>query len=140
MSISRWNKVVVVAATALLISTLAAASRADSMLERQRVARNYECCYGPSCYGSKGYIRDFNGCRHSCDCEDDDDCCLAQHCCLYRCLSAIMSPGGGCHSKCVDICLYRLAFPVSPWYSNPRDGMLYPAYGSKSPTCLYPGN
>jgi hypothetical protein len=46
------------------------------------------------------------------------------------------SPGSCPPSRFWDICAYRVCFPMSPWYSNPRDGILYPAYGSRSPGCV----
>jgi hypothetical protein len=122
------------AVTAALFCTLAATSMArgaDPTDERRRQAAYYECCYGPN-----GYLHHFNGCRPctardpECDC--NNKCCLS--CCNHGCCSCL-SPGSRPPSKCLDICLYRIVFPISPWYSDPRDGLFYPAYGSKAPTC-----
>ncbi len=130
-------------ALALLVLTTSMASKAraaDSYPERERVARCYEACYGPSCYGSNGYLKDFYGCRFAqddCDDEEEGGCCICKHGCCGRCCCCCThcQPGGGPRSRFWDICLYRVFFPMSPWYSHPRDGILYPAYGSKSPTC-----
>jgi hypothetical protein len=133
------RKVQIVAVGAVLLCTLLAAriSRAaDPVAERRREAAYYECCYGPN-----GYLHHFNGCRpctardRECD-EECHRCCCGLSCypCNHGCCSCF-SPGGRPPSKFLDICLYRIAFPISPWYSDPRDGLLYPAYGSKSPTC-----
>ena len=130
------NKLVLTVAAGLFAMTLASGAHAEERnVEKERVARYYECCYGPSCHGPRGYARQFYG---QCRCTDDSagkcKCCNCGQCCCRQ-LSTIFSPGGGCHSPCVDICLYRALFPISPWYSNPRDGIFYPAYGSKSPNC-----
>jgi hypothetical protein len=74
--------------------------------ESDRVLQYYERCYGPNGY-----------------CISCDRCC--------RNAQASCPP-----SRFWDICVYRACFPMSPWYSNPRDGIHYPAYGSKSPGCM----
>ncbi len=122
------------AASALCVLTGGAGARAaDIAVERQRVANVYEACYGESCHGPNGYERQFNGCRPGNPCPDDCDNgrCWCRHCCCHN----FMSPGSVHPSRCLDICLYRIVFPISPWYSHPRDGILYPAYGSRAPTC-----
>jgi hypothetical protein len=65
-------------------------------------------------------------------CQEPRCCC--RHCCCCRALS---EPGGGPCTWCLDHCLYRILYPISPWYTNPRDGRLYPAYGTAAPACTY---
>jgi hypothetical protein len=103
---------------------------ADGMAERYRMQRYYECCYGPSYYGPNGYVHRMNWWRDAyCDGANCDE---SRCCCCQTCLV----PGSKPPSRCLDICLYHVIFPMSPWYSNPRDGILYPAFGSKSPICV----
>ena len=75
-----------------------------------------------------------------CDCHDENPDCKAHHrhccCCRCCCCTTCLVPGAKPPSKFLDICLYHVVFPMSPWYSNPRDGIVYPAYGSKSPICV----
>jgi len=139
MSSEICKKKGLIAVTAICVAWTigASAQAADNSVEKERMVRYYECCYGPSCYGHEGYMHDFNGCRCADDptghCDGDHCCC--GHCRCGRCACSLMSPGSGYRSKFLDICLYRMVFPISPWYSHPRDGIMYPAYGSKSPTC-----
>jgi hypothetical protein len=113
------------------LSTASGARAADGLAERYRMARYYECCYGPN-----GYVQRMNwGRTGNCgDCQPEAKGCHLCHgcCCCGHCLV----PGSEPPSKCLDICLYHIVFPMSPWYSNPRDGIMYPAFGSKSPTCV----
>jgi hypothetical protein len=159
MSQHKWINLGVFAAAALSLLTVAAKTRAaDFYAEKQRVANVYEACYGESCHGRNGYQRQFNGCRpchgtpndcdrDDCDKDDRDRCekedrawaayrhCAEHCCCEHCCCHHFMDPGSVPPSRVLDICLYRVIFPISPWYSHPRDGILYPAYGSKSPSC-----
>jgi hypothetical protein len=117
------------------LGTARVARGADGMAERYRMQRYYECCYGPSHYGPNGYVRRMNWWRTAyCDGANCDEKggCLCRHCCCGKCLV----PGSEPPSRCLDICLYHIVWPISPWYSNPRDGICYPAFGSKSPTCV----
>jgi len=113
------------------LSTASAARAADGLAERYRMARYYECCYGPN-----GYVQRMNwGRTGNCgECQPEAKGCHLCHgcCCCGHCLV----PGSEPPSKFLDICLYHVVFPMSPWYSNPRDGIMYPAFGSKSPTCV----
>jgi hypothetical protein len=124
------------AAAAFAVAVAAAVSPvsrgADGLAERYRMARYYECCYGPN-----GYVQRMNWGRTGycgCNCNECETkgCQLCKHCCCRTCLV----PGSEPPSKCLDICLYHIIYPMSPWYSNPRDGIMYPAFGSKSPTCV----
>lgn len=145
----------------LALASPAAIRGADPCVERARVARYYECCYGPYCYArsmSWGRCSDPNyeaylaaerlrkedqsckdkackdpTCKHARCGHDHGCCCCCCSCCSGNCC---MQPGSKPPSKCWDIYLYRAVWPMSPWYSNPRDGIIYPAYGSKSPTCV----
>jgi hypothetical protein len=119
------------------LGTASSARGADGMAERYRMQRYYECCYGPSYYGPNGYVRRMNWGRSGNCCERDCDPKAGHHCCLgHCCLGHCLVPGSEPPSKCLDICLYHIVFPMSPWYSNPRDGICYPAFGTKSPTCV----
>jgi hypothetical protein len=120
------------AAVLCTLANVRVAGAADINQERARWAAYYECCYGPN-----GYLHHFNGCRpctaRDKECDDCKGSCCSS-CCNHGCCSCL-SPGSRPPSKCLDICLYRIVFPISPWYSDPRDGLFYPAYGSKAPTC-----
>ena len=99
---------------------------------RYRMARYYECCYGPQrlCYGADelGPQRKLLRAMPT----PSEGLSSVPPLLLRQCLV----PGSKPPSKCLDICLYHIIFPMSPWYSNPRDGIMYPAFGSKSPTCV----
>jgi hypothetical protein len=132
---TRMFKFRLIAAGALCLLALVARGRAaDYYAEKERVSRVYECCYGQD-----GYHRQFSGCRpcDGCDpdCEKHRGCISGHTCCSHCCCQTFMSPGSVHPTRCLDICLYRFVFPMSPWYSHPRDGILYPAYGSRSPSC-----
>jgi hypothetical protein len=126
--------------TALALAAFFAASAArgaDNLAERYRVQRYYNCCYGPSYYCPYGppnsYVKRMNwGRTVPCGCQDPEEKAWYSRFCCTTCLV----PGAKPPCKCFDQCLYHVVFPISPWYSNPRDGILYPAYGSKSPTCV----
>jgi hypothetical protein len=127
--------------TALALVALVAASAArgaDGLEERYRIQKYYHCCYGPSYYcpycPPNSYVKRMNwGRTVPCGCEDcEEKEAWYRHCCCGTCLV----PGSKPPCKCLDICLYHVIFPMSPWYSNPRDGICYPAFGSKSPTCV----
>ena len=115
----------------LALGTAGVARGADGMAERYRMQRYYECCYGPSHYGPNGYVHRMNWWR---DAYCDGTNCDEHHCCC--CCKTCLVPGSKPPSRCLDICLYHVIFPMSPWYSNPRDGICYPAFGSKSPICV----
>jgi hypothetical protein len=126
------------ALTLAAIVSASAARGADGLAERYRMQRYYACCYGPSRYcpylPPNSYVKRMNwGRTVPCGC----DGCEPQSwnyrgCCCGKCLV----PGSEPPCKCCDICLYHVIFFMSPWYSNPRDGIFYPAFGSKSPTCV----
>lgn len=117
----------------LAIGSTTTARGADGLAERYRMARYYECCYGPN-----GYVKRMNwGRTVPCGaekCEPDQG--PRRGCCCCHCCQTCLVPGARPPDKCLDIYLYHIIFPMSPWYSNPRDGICYPAYGSKSPTCV----
>ena len=119
-------------AAALLALSIGSAARAgDPCEDRGRIARYYECCYGPNRYAK---CMSWNRCEEPCPEPETALTRLRERCyCVRNCC---MAPGSRPPCKFVDICLYRAVFPMSPWYSNPRDGIIYPAYGSKSPTCV----
>ena len=100
--------------------------------ESDRVLQYYERCYGPN-----GYCISCDRCCRNAqaNCPEENACCCQRSCC-YRKLTQFFGPGSCPPSRFWDICVYRACFPMSPWYSNPRDGIHYPAYGSKSPGCM----
>ena len=116
------------AASLLAVSAAATARAADC--ESDRIMRFYERCYGPN----GPYCISCDRCGRAAQAEGND--CDRHHTCCYRCVTNFFGPGSTPPCKCLDICLYRGLFPISPWYSHPRDGIHYPAYGSKSPGCV----
>ncbi len=96
--------------------------------EKGHVAANYQSCYYKSCVCPNGYEQCLRGWKTGCYEEQGRRCCC--------CCGSLMKPGSVPPSKCLDVYLYRIAFPISPWFSHPRDGVIYPAYGSRSPSCI----
>jgi hypothetical protein len=115
-----------------LLTTLTAPSTRAADCESDRIVQYYDRCYGPN----GPYCVACDRCRRNAQaqCPEDNNAC--HHTCCYRCVTNFFGPGSTPPSRCLDICLYRAFFPISPWYSNPRDGIHYPAYGSKSPSCV----
>jgi hypothetical protein len=115
-----------------VLTTLASASARAGDCESDRMLQYYERCYGergPYCISCDRCCRNAQA-----NCPEGDCCC--QRSCCYRKVTQFFSPGSCPPSKFWDVCAYRVCFPMSPWYSNPRDGIHYPAYGSKSPSCI----
>jgi hypothetical protein len=120
-----------------VLATLALATAHAGDCESDRIIRYYERCYasrGPYCVSCDRCARNAQAAAMA-NCPDPDDCCCQRSCC-YRKWQSFFGPGSCPPSKFWDICVYRGCFPMSPWYSNPRDGIHYPAYGSKSPNCV----
>ncbi|HET6327007.1 MAG TPA: hypothetical protein VFG04_20170 [Planctomycetaceae bacterium] len=116
-----------------VLMTLTHASARAADCESDRFLQYYERCYGPR---GPYCISCDRCCRNAqANCPDPDGCCCQRSCC-YRKVTQFFGPGSCPPTKFWDICVYRAVFPISPWYSNPRDGIHYPAYGSKSPSCL----
>jgi hypothetical protein len=127
-----YRALVTIACAGFLATLGVAAARAGDC-ESERILQYYDRCYGPRgpyCISCDRCAR-----KAQANCPDDCDCCCQRSCC-YRKVQQFFSPGSCQPSKFWDICAYRVCFPMSPWYSNPRDGIHYPAYGSKSPSCV----
>ena len=109
-----------------VLASLAMATAQAGDCESGRILQYYERCYGPNgpyCIACDRCCRNAQACDTSC-------------CCCCRNIYSFFGPGSCPPSRFWDICAYRVCFLCSPWYSHPRDGIHYPAYGSKSPSCV----
>jgi hypothetical protein len=116
-----------------VVAGLALATAQAGDCESERIYKYCERCYGPRgpyCISCDRCARNAQA-----NCVDEDACCCQRSCC-YRKFQQFFGPGSCPPSKFWDVCVYRGCFLMSPWYSNPRDGIHYPAYGSKSPSCV----
>jgi hypothetical protein len=116
-----------------VLAALAVASARAGDCESERTLQFYDRCYGPNgpyCISCDRCARNAQA-----NCPDPSGCCCQRSCC-YRNVTQFFGPGSCPPSRFWDICAYRAFFPISPWYSHPRDGIHYPAYGSKSPSCV----